>query len=143
MLDGIIDIYLPDFKYFDSEMAGKYSAGAFSYPKTTQKALLEMHRQVGVGRPESNGLMARGLMIRHLVLPNRISGSKQIITWIARELSKDTYLNLMSQYRPAHEARSYPKLARRLNRKEYRDVVNWAKRSGLTNLDIQGFHWIR
>ncbi len=142
LLDGIVDIYLPDFKYSNSEMAGKYSAGAFSYPEVTQNALLEMHRQVGLAKPAANGLVARGLMIRHLVLPNRVSGSKEVISWIAKNLPRETYLNLMSQYRPAHEAHKYPKISRRINRKEYKEVVNWAKKSGLTNLDIQGHHWI-
>jgi putative pyruvate formate lyase activating enzyme len=142
LIDGIVDIYLPDFKYSRSEMAGKYSAGAFSYPKVTRRALLEMQRQVGRARPSANGLMTRGLMIRHLVLPNQVSGSKEIISWIASNLPKETYLNLMSQYRPAHEASKYPKISRRIKRKEYKEVVNWAKKSGLTNLDIQGFHWM-
>lgn len=142
LLDGIVDIYLPDFKYADSDMAGKYSAGAFSYPRVTREALLEMQRQVGVAKPEASGLMSRGLMIRHLVLPNRVSGSRKVISWIAQNLPRNTYLNIMSQYRPAHQARKFPKISRRTNRKEYREVVNWAKKSGLTNLDIQGSRWV-
>lgn len=142
LLDGIVDIYLPDFKYADADMSGKYSAGAYSYPSVARKALLEMHRQVGVAKPEAHGIMSRGLMIRHLVLPNRVSGTKKVISWIAGHLPKDTYLNIMSQYRPAHQAHKYPKISRRTNRKEYREVVDWAKKSGLTNLDIQGSHFL-
>ena len=142
LLDGIVDIYLPDFKYADADMAGKYSAGAYSYPSITRKALLEMHRQVGVAKPKKNGIMFRGLMIRHLVLPNGVSGSKKVISWVASHLTKDTYLNIMSQYRPSHQAHKYPKISRRINRKEYREVVEWAKRSGLTNLDIQGSRFL-
>jgi len=96
-LEGIVDIYLPDFKYADGKMANRYSSGAFTYPEHTKKALLEMHRQVGVAKPENDGLMHRGLMIRHLVMPNNIGGSKEVVSWIAGNLPKDTYLNIMSR----------------------------------------------
>lgn len=141
VLDGIVDIYLPDFKYSSGEMAAKYSSGADSYPEITQDALVEMHRQVGVARPAEDGLMYRGLMIRHLVMPNQVSGTHRVVEWIGRNLPKDTYLNLMSQYRPMYKARDYPEIARRLKRSEYEEAINWAKRAGLTNLDIQGY-WL-
>jgi putative pyruvate formate lyase activating enzyme len=137
-LDGIVDIYLPDCKYSDDEMAAKYSSGADTYPEITKTALLEMNRQVGVARPADDGLMYRGLMIRHLVMPNGVSGSKEVITWIAENFPKDTYVNIMSQYRPMYKAYDYPKIARRITREEYNEVVQCAKREGLTNLDIQG-----
>jgi len=127
ILDGIVDIYLPDFKYSDGAMAARYSSGAGTYPEVTQAALLEMHRQVEVARPAPDGLMYRGLMIRHLVMPSDVSGTRQVVEWIAANLPRDTYLNLMSQYRPAHKAFDYPEIARRLTRED-----------GLTNLDIQG-----
>lgn len=138
-LDGVVDVYLPDFKYADSEMAATYSSGAATYPEVTQTALLEMHRQVGVAKPAADGLMYRGLMIRHLVMPNQVSGTRKVIEWIARNLPKDTYVNLMSQYRPLYKARNYPQIARRVSRAEYGDAVRWAKDAGLTNLDIQGY----
>ena len=138
-LNGIIDIYLPDFKYADKEMAGKYSSKAYSYPETTKNALLEMHRQVGVARPASDGLMHKGLMIRHLVMPNNVSGSRKAIYWIADNLPKDTYLNIMSQYRPMYRADEFPEISRRLYTSEYDNVVNYAKATGLTNLEIQGY----
>lgn len=141
-LDGIVDIYLPDFKYAEGEMAGRYSSGASSYPELTKKALLEMHRQVGVAKPENDGLMHRGLMIRHLVMPNNVSGSKQVISWIADNLPKNTYVNIMSQYRPQYKARDYPKIARRISQKEYKGIVDWARQEGLTNLEIQGYHFL-
>jgi len=100
ILDGIVDIYLPDFKYWDSAMAAKYSSGAKSYPEVTKAAILEMHRQVGVAKPGRDGIMKRGLMIRHLVLPNNVGGSEQVMEWIAKSLPKDTYVNIMSQYNP-------------------------------------------
>jgi putative pyruvate formate lyase activating enzyme len=138
-LDGIIDIYLPDFKYADGEMAAKYSAGADDYPEVTKAALLEMHRQVGVAIPASDGLMYRGLMIRHLVMPNDVGGTKKVIEWIAENLPKDTYLNIMSQYRPMYKAFEYPEISRRITREEYGEALRWAKEAGLTNLDIQGW----
>jgi len=139
ILDGIVDIYLPDFKYADGKMADKYSAGAETYPEITKAALLEMHRQVGVAKPASNGIMQRGLMIRHLVMPNNVSGTKKVVEWIAANLPRDTYVNIMSQYRPMHQAHAYPDIARPLTRQEYSNAVRWAKEAGLTNLDIQGF----
>jgi putative pyruvate formate lyase activating enzyme len=136
-----VDIYLPDFKYADGKMAAKYSSEAESYPEVTKAALLEMHRQVGAARPASDGLMYRGLMIRHLVMPNRVGGTKEVIGWIAENLPQDTYLNLMSQYRPVYKAFDYPEIARRLTREEYDEAVGWAREAGLTNLDIQGWMW--
>lgn len=137
-LDGVVDIYLPDFKYSDGAMAAKYSSGAESYPRVTKEALLEMHRQVGVARPAEDGLIYRGLMIRHLVMPNNVGGTRDVIGWIAENLPKDTYLNIMSQYRPMHRAREYPEISRRITRKEYEDAVKYARKAGLTNLDVQG-----
>ena len=136
-LDGIVDIYLPDFKYADAAMAARYSAGARDYPKVTRQALLEMQRQVGTAHPDPDGLMRRGLMIRHLVMPNDVSGTEKVIAWIAENLPKDTYLNLMSQYTPAYMASRYPDIARRLTRKEFETAVRAAEAAGLTNLDVQ------
>ena len=113
-LDGVIDIYLPDFKYWDGKMAVKHLSAAETYPEITKQALLEMHRQVGVAKPAKDGLMYRGLMIRHLVMPNRVAGTKEIIEWIAQNLPKDTYLNIMQQYTPAHKAFEYPEISRRI-----------------------------
>jgi putative pyruvate formate lyase activating enzyme len=138
-LDGVVDIYLPDFKYFDSEMSYKYSSEAKEYPEVTRAALIEMNRQVGVAKPDQNGIMYRGLMIRHLIMPNGVSGTKKVIEWIAENLPRDTYLNLMSQYRPMYKADQYPEISRGLTNKEYIEAVMWAKQAGLTNLDIQGF----
>jgi len=142
VLDGIVDIYLPDFKYSDGEKAAKYSSGARTYPEITKKALLEMHQQVGVAKPASNSLMQKGLMIRHLVMPNDVSGTGEVIDWIAANLPKDTYLNLMSQYSPMYKAFDYPDLSRKITREEYSDAVNHAKAAGLTNLEIQGYRFL-
>ncbi len=143
LLDGIVDIYLPDFKYWDSDMSSKYSSEAESYPEITSEAILEMHRQVGVAKPAKDGIMQRGLMIRHLVMPNNIAGSENVMEWIAGNLPKDTYINIMVQYNPAYKAYDYPELSRRITRDEYVKVVKKAKDLGLTNLDIQGYWWLK
>lgn len=139
LLDGVVDIYLPDFKYWDPKMAEKYSSGAQSYPEITKQAFLEMNRQVGVAGPREDGLIYRGLMIRHLVMPNNVGGTKEVIRWIAENLPKDTYLNIMSQYTPMYKAFDYPEISRRITKKEYEEAVRCAKEAGLTNLDIQGY----
>lgn len=138
LLDGIVDIYLPDFKYADGNMARLYSAGARLYPEVTKAALLEMHRQVGKIRLNTEGLAWRGLMIRHLVMPNGVSGTKEVVEWIAANLPKDTYVNLMSQYTPTYKAFDYPEISRRITRAEYNQAIGWARKAGLTNLNIQG-----
>ena len=139
LLDGVIDIYLADFKYFDSENADKYSPGADSYPEVTKKAIVEMNRQVGVADPlANNGILQKGLIIRHLVMPNDVGGTEDLLMWISKNLPRDTYINLMSQYRPMFKAHEYPEISRRLRVREYRNAVNAARNAGLTNLDIQG-----
>ena len=143
LLDGVVDIYLPDFKYWDGNLSAKYSAGAESYPDMTGKAILEMHRQVGVAKPTKDGVMQRGLMIRHLVMPNNTGGSEQVMEWIAGNLPKDTYVNIMAQYNPVYKAFDYPELSRRVTKEEYLKVVGRAQELGLTNLDIQGYGWLR
>ncbi len=142
ILDGVVDIYLPDFKYWDSELAAKYSAGAKSYPDDTKKAILEMNRQVGVAKPAKDGVIYRGLMIRVLVMPNAVSGSEEVIEWIAKNLPNDTYVNIMAQYNPQYKAYDYPEISRRITSEEYERVVKKAKESGLTNLDIRGYWWL-
>lgn len=143
LLDGIVDIYLPDIKYWDSAMSAKYSSGAESYPEITKEAILEMHRQVGVAKPAKDGIMQRGLMIRHLVMPNNTGGSEKIMEWIAENLPKDTYVNIMAQYNPLYKAYDYPELSRRITSEEYKKVVKRAKELELTNLDIQGYWWLK
>jgi putative pyruvate formate lyase activating enzyme len=139
ILDGVVDIYLPDYKYSDGKMAAKYSSSSESYPEITAQALLEMHRQVGVAHPNDDGSMERGLMVRHLVMPNDISGTKGVIDWIADNLPADTWLNLMSQYTPYYKAHRYPEIARRITREEYTRAVKWTQDAGLTNVEFQGY----
>ncbi len=135
MLDGIVDIYLPDFKYQDGALAGKYSSGAFDYPEVAAQVIREMHRQTGVLQVDSMGIAQRGLIIRHLVMPENIAGTDRFVQWVAAELTRDTYVNLMAQYRPEYEASSHPSLARRITQEEWRNALRWAAEAGLTNLD--------
>ena len=95
--------------------------------ETTKAALLEMHRQVGVAKPAEDGLMYRGLMIRHLVMPNRIAGTKDFVRWVARELPRSTYVNIMAQYRVEYRAYEYPPLARGITREEFLEAMGWAE----------------
>ena len=134
MLDGVVDIYLPDFKYQDGELAATYSSDASDYPEVAAAVISEMHRQVGDLETDSRGIATRGLIIRHLVMPHNIGGTDQLVKWIAAELGPDTYLNLMAQYRPEHEAFDHPAIARRLNNEEWQQAVAWADEAGLTNV---------
>lgn len=137
-LDGVVDIYLTDFKYGCSQQAGKYSPGAWDYVEMAQKAHLEMHRQVGPARVnEETGLMERGLMIRHLVMPNNVACTKEVMDWIGENLPKDTYVNIMSQYMPVFRASLYSQIDRRITNEEYRKAVDAAKQAGLTNIQTQ------
>lgn len=128
-LEGIVDIYMPDMKYGSSDSAKKYS-DAPDYVERCEEAVIEMHRQVGDLIIE-DGIAKRGLLIRHLVLPNNEAGSEQILKFIAEKISKNTYINIMDQYRPAYKAHEYEKLRRRPNLKEYKAVVELAKKFGL------------
>jgi putative pyruvate formate lyase activating enzyme len=136
ILDGIVDIYLADFKYMDADNSDRYSSDATSYPEITRSALLEMNRQVGVARPERNGLVYRGLMIRHLVMPDGVSGSLDAMRWISGHLPPDTYVNIMIQYRPAYRAHLYPEIDSYVSREAYMEVVQEARKCGLVNLDV-------
>ena len=138
-LDGVVDVYLPDFKYWDPEMADRFSSGARSYPEVAREAIREMHRQVGTAQPAADGLMYRGLMIRHLVLPNNVSGTRKVLLWIADNLPSNTWISLLSQYRPEYRARDFPLISRRLTREEYDAAVRWTKEFGLTNVFIQSY----
>jgi putative pyruvate formate lyase activating enzyme len=135
MLEGIVDIYLPDFKYWDPEQAGLYSSEAYSYPHYARLAFKEMFRQVGDLEKSGRGVARRGLMVRHLVLPNQVSGTREILRFIAEELSRSTYVNIMRQYRPEYRAREFKQIDRRLKDSEYAEALGWARQLGLTNLD--------
>ena len=134
LLDGVIDIYMPDMKYGDSLIARKYSK-VRNYVEINRKAVKEMHRQVGDLILDASGLAQRGLLIRHLVLPGNLAGSEQILDFIAHEISPNTYLNLMDQYRPCYRADEYPPLDRPISISEYSTALELAKRYGLRRLN--------
>lgn len=129
LLEGVVDIYMPDTKYSDEEAASKYS-DARNYPEVNRKALLEMHHQVGTLQIE-NGIAIRGLLIRHLVLPENLSGAFRILDFIAHRLSKNSYVNVMAQYRPCYMAEKYGELSKRITYKEYSQVTEYARGLGL------------
>ncbi len=140
LLDGIIDIYLPDIKYSDDKMAKKYSR-AKDYVKHNRAALKEMYRQVGNLILNEEGVAVRGLIIRHLVLPNDISGTRESLRFIAEELSPEVTISLMSQYFPAYRASSYRELWRRITPREYLAAVEAMELYGLKNGWTQDFLW--
>jgi len=137
ILDGIVDIYKPDMKYMDAEKAAKYSAGASDYPEVTKKAVAEMHRQVGVLKLDKQGIAIRGVIIRHLVMPNRVAGTEKFVKWVAEVLPKSTYVNIMAQYRVEYKAYDYPEIARGITAQEFSEAMDSAEKYGLTNLDPQ------
>ncbi len=136
LLDGIIDIYMPDMKFADSKVAKEYLKVP-DYAEINRAAVLEMQRQVGELQIEA-GIARRGLLIRHLYLPDNLAGTPQILRFIATELATNTYLNLMDQYRPCYRATDYPRLAQRPQRSEFAAAVQQAKRLGL-RLDRPNF----
>jgi putative pyruvate formate lyase activating enzyme len=133
LLDGIVDIYMPDMKYDDAAVSRRLSHAAV-YPSANWAAVREMHRQVGDLRTNAEGLAERGLLVRHLVLPAGLAGTEGVVRFLAREISCDTYLNLMDQYRPSYRAHEYPALRRQLQRREFDSAVEAARRAGLRRL---------
>ncbi len=130
LLEGIVDIYMPDIKYSASEPARKYS-NAPDYFERCKEAVKEMHRQVGDLKLDRRGIAWRGLLIRHLILPNDLAGSEQVLRFIAEEISRDSYVNLMFQYRPMFRASEFPELDRRPHLSEYNRAVDIALKLGL------------
>ncbi len=131
LLDGVVDIYMPDFKYWEPEKAAAYSSEAFSYPHYVREAHLEMQRQTGVLETDGRGIARRGLIIRHLVLPNRLAGTREVVRFVAQSLSRDSYVNIMRQYRPEHKAFGIKELARRITDAEFAEALGWARAAGL------------
>ena len=136
LLDGIVDIYLADMRYADSIFSQKFSF-ASDYPQCNQESIKEMHRQVGLAEFDQEGIIKRGLIIRHLVLPNQVSGTDKIMQFIAKEISEDTYISLMSQYLPYHKASGYPEINRRLKNNEYEEAKKILEKYNLLNGWIQ------
>ena len=137
LLDGIVDVYMPDMRYADSKHSKLYSDIA-DYPEINKAAILEMHRQTGV-LEVVDGIAVSGVLIRHLVLPGGISGSKKIFEFIAYEVSQDTYMAVMSQYFPAYNAGSYSEISRRITSTEYENALTYFDKAGLSNGYIQPY----
>jgi putative pyruvate formate lyase activating enzyme len=127
LLEGVVDIYMPDAKYMDEKYAKRFS-NALDYPEVIKKVLKEMHRQVGDLATNSIGIAERGLLIRHLVMPGGVASSEAVLRFIAEEISPHSYVNIMDQYRPEYRAHEHPEINRRITHKEYMEATQIAKR---------------
>jgi len=127
LLEGVVDIYMPDAKYLDSNRSKQFS-NAPDYPGVLKEILKEMHRQVGDLTVDSKGIAERGLLIRHLVMPHGVASSEAVLRFIAEEISIHSYVNVMDQYRPEYRAHECPEINRRVTQKEYLEATQWAKR---------------
>ena len=136
LLDGVVDIYMPDMKYSDARTAEQLS-GIKEYPQVNRAAIKEMHRQVGDLQLDASGVAHRGLLVRHLVLPNRLAGTEAAVRFLAQEVSRNTYLNIMAQYHPCYKAFDIPQLARSVSRQEFSEAIDLAHQQGLSRLDKQ------
>lgn len=131
MLNGYIDVYLPDLKYYANELSKKYS-NVNNYFEVATNAIKEMYSQVGNAVFDDNGIIQKGVIIRHLVLPNHIQNTKNILKWINENMPKDIYVSVMAQYFPTYKAKNDSLINRKLNKKEYKEVLNY-----LYSLDLQ------
>lgn len=136
MLNGYIDVYLPDFKYYDNSLGKKYS-NINNYFEIAQEAILEMYYQVGLPKLDENNMIQKGLIIRHLILPNHIENSKNVLLWIKENLPKDVYVSIMAQYFPTYKAKDIDLLNRKLNIEELQEVKTFFENLGLENGYIQ------
>ena len=136
LMDGVVDIYMPDFKYWNSEMARRYLK-APNYPEAARRVIKAMHQQVGDLALDENGLALRGVLLRHLVMPGEIAGTREILDWVARELGPNTYVNVMLQYRPAGRVSQteYVEINRRISGNEFKQALDAAHAVGLHRLD--------
>ncbi len=142
LLDGVVDIYMPDFKMWDEKLSLRYLR-ARDYPQSARQALKEMHRQVGVLKMDEQGLAKRGVLVRHLMMPSGVAGSEQIMRFLAEEISPDTYINIMDQYHPAHKVGSdkFGEINRRVSSQEKREVVEAAEEANLWRFDERRLRW--
>ena len=134
LLDGVIDIYMPDFKFWDSGIA-EVTCHAPDYPEVAKKAIREMYCQVGDLVLDERGIAQRGILIRHLVLPEEKAGTREIMRYVSREISTNTYVNIMSQYRPCGDVSGVKALQRTVSRSEFMDALSAARAAGITRLD--------
>ena len=136
LLEGYVDIYLPDLKYYYDDLAKKYSK-VDNYFQIATKAIQEMYRQVGAPVLDENGVMKKGLMIRHLILPNEVQNSKKVLKWIKENIDSNVYVSIMAQYFPTYKAKEIPEIARKITKEEYEKVENYLYELDLENGYIQ------
>lgn len=136
LLEGYVDIYLPDLKYYYDDLAKKYSK-VDNYFEIATKAIQEMYRQVGTPVLDENGVMKKGLMIRHLILPNEVQNSKKVLKWIKENIDSNVYVSIMAQYFPTYKAKEIPEIARKITKEEYEKVENYLYELDLENGYIQ------
>ena len=136
LLDGLVDIYLPDFKYLSSETAGRYS-GASDYPERAKEALAEMVRQAGEPVFDIHGIMQKGVIVRHLLLPGKLQEAKDVVRYLYQTYGDRIYLSLMSQFTPLENVAGWPELNRTVTEEEYNDLVDYALNLGVENGFIQ------
>jgi putative pyruvate formate lyase activating enzyme len=134
LLDGVVDIYMPDLKFMEGQAADRYS-NAPDYPEIAKSALREMHRQVGVLECGSDGLAGRGVLVRHLVMPGRLADTEKAMAFLAHEISPDTFVNLLAQYRPCWKSGDYPEIDRPLRAEEFDQALQAARKAGLHRFD--------
>lgn len=139
LLDGVINIYMPDIKFNDSDASKRYCT-APDYPEISKTAVSEMHKQVGDLHTDEAGVAKCGLLVRHLVMPNDLAGTRGIMKFLAQEVSTNTYVNIMDQYRPCGEARKHPELMKRISGKDFDEVMRIAREEGLSRFD-KVFSW--
>lgn len=142
LLDGIVDIYMPDFKFWDPQLSLRYLK-AKDYPEAARQAFREMHRQVGVLKMDEQGIAKRGVLVRHLVMPGDVAGTGEIMRFLAEELSPDTFVNMMGQYRPAHKVGGdkYPEINKPISGEEMRRAYEEAKNAGIWRFDQRRARW--
>ncbi|MFN3532526.1 MAG: radical SAM protein [Candidatus Brocadia sp.] len=133
LLDGVFDIYMPDYKFSDNDVAAKLCK-ARDYPQVAMKAIKEMHRQVGDLVINERGIAERGLIVRHLVMPNGLAGTRKVMQFLSKEISRNTYVNIMDQYHPCGLAHKYPEINRRISLDEFEDALQIAQEEGISRL---------
>lgn len=133
LLEGVFDIYMPDFKFFDNDVAAKLCK-ARDYPQVVMKAIKEMHRQVGDLVLNEHGIAERGLIVRHLIMPDGLAGTRKVVEFLARKISRNTYVNIMDQYHPCGLAHKYPEINRRITAEEFEIAIQIAHEEGIGRL---------
>lgn len=137
-LEGIVDVYLPDLKYSDNTLALKYSK-VKNYFETATSAIKEMERQVGEPQFDENGMIKKGLIVRHLIMPNNIENSKKVLKWIKENLREEIYISVMTQYFPTNKASKYPEINRKITKDEYDEIEEYIEELNIQNGYMQDF----